>query len=300
AARKARGGISLQRGEVKLRCSGEGQPSEVVPIQETSAHRLVERLMVAANEAVAAWLAARGLPALYRVQDEPDPERVARLVEYAHNFGFETAFGSRITPRGLTAFEEQFQTSSVSPQVRTVLRRVLGRARYQPELAPHFGLASPGYLHFTSPIRRYADLVVHRVVKAHLSGARDRSATDPAHAALAVHINAAASRARRAETERLRQLLARFYADRLGERCTGHVVSIKARGLIVQLDGLGASGLLPTDVLPGGPYTFDRDHEELQAKEGTGRFVVGQALHVAIASTDEDAGSLELELVNDA
>lgn len=299
AARKARGGISLQRGEVKLRCEGEGNPTEVVPLTETSAHRLVERLMVAANEAMASWLAARGLPAFYRVQDEPDPERVARLVEYAHNFGFETAFGARITPRGLTAFEEQFLSSSVAPQVRTVLRRVLGRARYQPEPGPHFGLASPGYLHFTSPIRRYADLAVHRVVKAHLAGARDASLVDTAQSELAEHLNAAAGRARRAETERLRQLLARFYANRLGERCAGHVVSIKARGLIVQLDGLGASGLLPTESLPEGPYRFEREREELQAREGERRFVVGQALEVAIAATDEDAGSLELELVEE-
>lgn len=298
AARKARGGIALQRGEVKLQCEGEGNPTAVVPLVETSAHRLVERLMVAANEAMAGWLAARGLPAFYRVQDEPDPERVARLVAYAHNFGFETAFGARITPRGLSAFEEQFQSSAVAPQVRTVLRRVLGRARYQPEPGPHFGLASPGYLHFTSPIRRYADLAVHRVVKAHLGGTRDASLVDVSQSDLAEHLNQAAGRARRAETERLRQLLARFYADRLGERCTGHVVSIKARGLIVQLDGLGASGLLPADSLPGGPYGFDREREELQAREGERRFVVGQALQVAIAATDEDAGSLELELLS--
>lgn len=297
AARKARGGIALQRGEVKLRCEGEGNPTEVVPLRETSAHRLVERLMVAANEAMASWLAARGLPAFYRVQDEPDAERVARLVDYAHNFGFETAFGARITPRGLSAFEEQFQSSAVAPQVRTVLRRVLGRARYQPQPAPHFGLASPGYLHFTSPIRRYADLAVHRVVKAHLAGSRDASLVDTAQSELSDHLNAAAGRARRAETERLRQLLARFYASRLGERCTGHVVSIKARGLIVQLDGLGASGLLPADSLPDGPYRFEREREELRAREGEGRFVVGQALEVVIAATDEDAGSLELKLV---
>lgn len=296
AARKARGGLEIQRGEVKLRCAGENEPSEVVPIVETSAHRLVERLMVAANEAVAAWLQARGLPGLYRVQDEPEEERVARLVEYARNFGFETAFGSRLTPRGLSAFEEQFQSSSVAPQVRTVLRRVLGRARYQTAHAPHYGLASPGYLHFTSPIRRYADLCVHRVLKAHLLGEREPVALDPGLDALAEQLNERASRASRAETERLRQLLARLFADRLGERFAGRVVAVKPRGLILQLDGLGASGLLPKDALPEGPYELDREREELRAKSGRA-FAIGQALLVALAATDEDEGGLELSLV---
>ena len=295
AARKARGGLEIQRGEVKLCCEGENQPTEVVPIVETSAHRLVERLMVAANEALAAWLKARGLPGLYRVQDEPEPERVERLVEYARNFGFETAFGARLTPRGLSAFEEQFQSSSAAPQVRTVLRRVLGRARYQTAHAPHYGLGSPGYLHFTSPIRRYADLSVHRVVKAHLLGQREAASSDPAQDALAAHLNERASRASRAETERLRQLLARLFADRLGERFAGRVVAVKAHGLVLQLDGLGASGLLPKGALPDGPYELEREHEQL--KSPTRTFSIGQALEVALAATDEDEGGLELSLL---
>jgi ribonuclease R len=284
---------TFSRTEVKVEFDAAGEPVGLAQREENCAHRLIERLMVAANEAVALWLRDRGLPALYRVMDEPPPERVAALAESARQFGFETGFGERLTPRSVAAFEEQFQTATVAPAIRNVFRRVLGHARYDPRPDSHFALGAPLYLHFTSPIRRYADLAVHRIVKAHLHGARDQDPADPARLELAVALNDAAYRAKRAEGERLRMLIARLFTGRIGERYEANVVGVKPFGLIVQLAGLGVSGTVAARDLPGGPYRVSAT-ETLVGAERT--FVVGEALAVEVAGTDEALGRLELVL----
>ncbi len=294
AARAARGGVAIERDEVALDLDAAGEPTAVGVREPTSAHLLIERLMVAANEAVARWLIDRGLPGLFRVQDEPEAEQVERLAELAANFGFATAFGGRLSARGLAAFEEQFRTSAVAPSMRSVMRWLLGRARYQPEPAPHYALAAPAYLHFTSPIRRYPDLVVHRVVKAHLEGRRDAYLETAELEAIAAGVNDAAYRARKAETERLRMLVARLFAGRVGERYRGRVVATRPFGLVVQLDGLGVTGTVATEALGPGPWEVDPATYSLVSKQR--RYMIGEAIEVRVASADEALGRIELEL----
>ena len=122
-------------------------------------------------------------------------DRVEMLSQFAHNFGIEAGFGPELSPRGLAAFEAQFRGTAIAPAMRTVLGKMLGPARYTVHPSPHFGLAAPLYLHFTSPIRRYADLAVHRIVKRYLAGDRSLAAGDPAHEALAEECNRLAYRA---------------------------------------------------------------------------------------------------------
>src|SRR6185295_11156597 len=135
---------------------------------------------------------ARGLPGMFRVHDAPEPERVQQLAELAQNFGLLAGFGPVLTPLGLAAFEAQFREARVAPAIRTVLGRTLGPARYTVHPSQHFGLGAPLYLHFTSPIRRYADLVVHRIVKRYLAGDRGLAAGDPVVETLAQRLNRAA------------------------------------------------------------------------------------------------------------
>ena len=256
--------------------------------------------MVAANEAVAGWLHQRGLPALYRVHDAPEPDRVRSLAAFAANFGFETAFGPQLTPRALAAFEDQFRTARAAPAIRTVVQKTLGPARYSARPAPHFGLGAPLYLHFTSPIRRYPDLAVHRIVKRHLRGARDQQAEDPALEALAADLNELAFRAAKAEDERLRVLAARLFAGRVGERFEGNVISVKPFGLILQLSGTGVTGLVPVESLPGEGHRIHPETLELVAEGGRHRFAVGSALAVEVRGADEAQGRIELALAGDA
>ncbi|MEY4578765.1 MAG: hypothetical protein RL701_3468 [Pseudomonadota bacterium] len=293
ALRSARGGVELVREEAYIALDESNrEPTRVYARANTSAHSLVERLMVVANEAVARWLVERGLPGLFRVHDLPSPEAVRSLTAFAANFGFETGFGSVLTPRALAAFEAQFKHTAVAPALYTVLGRVLGPARYTVHPAPHFGLAAPLYVHFTSPIRRYADLAIQRIVKGYLAGRRDRYAGEPRLDALAGYINRAAYHADKAETERLRALSARLFAARVGETFEGRIVRIRPFGLLVQLAETGVSGTIASEALGVGPFHFDRTSQLLRGPSRS--YMVGEAIVVRIAGASEELGRIDL------
>jgi len=293
--RAARGGVDLGRDEAYVSFDpATREPTGIEPRAENEAHRLVERLMVAANEAVAGWLTARGLPGVFRVHDQPARDRVEMLSQFAHNLGLEAGFGPELSPRGLAAFEAQLRGTAVAPAMRTVLGRMLGPARYTVHPSPHFGLAAPLYLHFTSPIRRYADLAVHRIIKRYLAGDRSLVAGDPAHEALAQDLNRLAYLASKAEAERHRMVVARWFAARVGEHVSGNVVAVKAFGLVVQLKGTGATGTVAMDALPEGPYRVEAGGHA--ASSETRRYVVGEPIEVEIAGTNEELGRVDLTL----
>ncbi len=293
SVRAARGGVELGRDEAYVSFDpATREPTGIAPRGENEAHRLVERLMVAANEAVATWLVDRGLPGVFRVHDRPDPDRVAMLERFAHNFGVEAGFGPELSPRGLAAFETQLRGTAVAPAIRTVLGKMLGPARYTVHPSPHFGLAAPLYLHFTSPIRRYADLAVHRLVRRYLAGDRSLAAGDPSLEALAQEVNRAAYVATKAEAERLRMVVARWFSGKVGERVSGNIVAVKPFGLVVQMKGTGATGTVAMDALPGGPYRVEPGGHAA-ASEGR-RYVVGEPIEVTIAGANEELGRVDL------
>jgi ribonuclease R len=294
AVRSARGGLEIVSEEAYISVDrGTREPTEISARKTNSAHVLIERLMVAANEAVARWIVERGLPGMFRVHDEPDAERTRSLVAFAHNFGFELGLGDgNLTPRGLAALEHQFEGTSVAPAMRHVLGRALGPARYTSKLGPHFGLASEGYLHFTSPIRRYADLTVHRIVKRYLSG--DRTRDDRALESLALHLNDRAFRSTKAEAERVRMLAARFFSSRIGARFGGNIVAIKPFGLVVQMVDTGVTGSIPIEALPKDEYRPDAVGHSLAGARS--RFSIGDSVDVQVAGTDEALGRIDLRL----
>ncbi|ATB32710.1 ribonuclease R family protein [Melittangium boletus] len=294
-ARAGRGGIEMTRDEAFFTFDDvTGEVSGIETVRPTSAHALVERFMVAANEAIAGWLVERGVPALFRVQEGPDPRRVADLEVFARQSGFAPAMGRAPTPLALAAFDRQISGTPEEPALRAVLRRALGSSRYTVVPAPHFGLAAPAYVHFTSPIRRYADLAVHRALKHYLRGRRDFLHEDPDVERLAVHLNERTRATQRAEKERQRLLEARVMAAHVGREFTGRVTRVRGSGLLVQLDSPLVEGLLPTDSLPGGPYTPDERETALVGSART--FPLGMPLRVRVASTDEGLGRVELAL----
>lgn len=296
SVRAARGGVELGRDEAYVSFDpATREPTRIEPRGDTEAHRLVERLMVAANEAVAEWLVSRGLPGVFRVHDRPERDRVEMLERFAHNFGIEAGFGPELSPRGVSAFEAQFRGTTVAPAIRTVLGKMLVPARYTVHPSPHFGLAAPLYLHFTSPIRRYADLLVHRIIKRYLAGDRALVAGDPALEVAAVQINRSAYLASKAEAERHRMVVARWFAQKIGERAQGNVVSVKPFGLVVQLEGTGATGTVAMDALPGGPYRVEGGGYAAVSEER--RFVLGEPVDVVIAGANEELGRVDLTLV---
>lgn len=298
AQRAARGGVEMAREEAYISFDpATRQPASLEARSYTMSHRMVERLMVAANEAIARWLVERGLPGMFRVHDQPDSEQVEMLSASARNFGIEAALGRQLSPRGLAAFESQYRDTPVAPALQTVLARILGPARYTPQAGLHFGLAAPLYLHFTSPIRRYADLAVHRIVKRYLSGDRSQTGDSPSLLALANHLNEAAWRASKAENERYRMLAAQIFAQRIGHRYQANVIMVKPFGLVMQLTGTGSTGTVASDLLPDGPYDYQPEIQAWVSEHQS--FAVGDSLEVEIMSVNEELGRIDLALAEE-
>lgn len=296
-ARARRGGVVIERDEARVTVDPDtGAPQAIEMVRSNAAHLLIERFMVAANEAIAVWMHDRGIPALYRVHDEPEARDVKDLEAFAHNFGFEAALGSRLTPIALSAFDAQIVGTPSELAIRSVLRKALGSARYTVHAGPHFGLAAPLYLHFTSPIRRYADLAVHRAIKQYLHGRREFDVRDPALEELALHINDRARAAARAETDRHRMLAAQLMAGRTNETFTARITRVRPFGLIAQIDTTQVEGIVPIESLPRGPYRPDARETSLEGPSA--RFTIGMPLVLRVATADPALGRIEFALVD--
>jgi ribonuclease R len=295
-ARGRRGGVEFEADETHLVVDANTRRVTIVePLRNTSAHALIERFMVAANEAVASWLHARGVPAAYRVHDEPESEAVARIEQIARNFGFEAGFGPRLTPLALAGLQRQIADAPSAPAILSVLGGALGKARYTVHPAPHFGLGAPLYLHFTSPIRRYADLLVHRAICAYLDGQRP---SDPRPAELEQVCELIGQRARRAElAERdcKRVASARYMSSRIGQQFEGNITAVRPFGLQVQLKGSLLVGTIPGDALPDGPYKLSEARREMVGPSRS--FAIGMPVVVRVSAVDEMQGRIELDLL---
>ena len=291
AVRAARGGVTFDRFETHIKLDDDLEPVEINARRQTPAHLLIERLMVATNEAVARWLFDRGLPGVFRVHPAPDASRVRELEASLERMGYTPGLVDPLSPRAVAALELQLADAGLQPVLQEILGQVLDRASYTPSIGEHFGLGSSGYLHFTSPIRRYADLSVHRIVKSYLDGARDGDAEPSELAALCLHLNDCSARSAKAEASRRRSLTARWAADRIGEAFQGHVIAIKPFGAIVQLEGTGVTGAVPTDSLPG-----EWAHEGHQLVGENDSWAIGDAIAVRIDKVDEDRGRIDLAL----
>lgn len=291
STRQARGGVRILRNEAKIQMGEDGEPIDFTERAENEAHDLVERLMVATNEAVGRWLVDRHVPGVFRVHPAPAEKQVQALADSARRAGLRPGFGPSLTPRSLAAFEHQYAHTPSARAMSSILGKILGPALYQPEADQHFGLGSPTYLHFTSPIHRYADLAVHRMVKAFLQGQRNFDGTRGQLGELSERLNDLGRRASKAEAERERMLAARFFKKKVGERFDGRVVAAKTFGLVVYLFGSGVTATLPNDHLPdGAEYRGDR------FDWGSGQLRVGDKVKVEVADADEELGRIELAL----
>jgi ribonuclease R len=295
AFRARRGGVRIAHEEAKITYDPVTKTASGVQVQKpNSAHIMIERFMVAANEAIAKWLTERGVATLLRVHDVPGKEAVRDLTEIAENFGYAAGFGDKLTPLALAAFDAQIENSPVEPAIRSVLLRSLGPARYQVKPAAHFGLAAPLYLHFTSPLRRYADFSVHRTIKAYLRGRRDWTLDDPTTESLGRHVNERARSSTRAENDRRKMIMAQWMADRVGQRFTGRITRLKSFALVVQLDASLAEGSVSVESLSGGPYELLPRETHLRGAKRT--FTVGQSVKVKVIGADVSLGRVDFSL----
>src|SRR5436190_1165468 len=295
-ARRARGVLELDLTEHRVVLDAERRPIAIVPRHRLDSHRLIEEFMILANVAAAEELEARHQPCMYRVHDAPAPEKLDALRDFLDELGIPglaLAKGQVIRPALFNRLLEKVRGTPEAPIVNELVLRSQAQAVYSPNNLGHFGLALPRYAHFTSPIRRYADLVVHRALTA--PAGRTPMAGE-ALAATAEHISITERRAAAAERAALDRYRATLLAAAIGTVYEARITGIAPFGFFISLPESGADGLVPVSTLPSDYYDHDARRHRLVGRRSGQEFALGDAVTVRLAEADPVGGRLMFRL----
>ncbi len=282
--RRRRGYLDLDVPEPRIVLGADGEVDTVLPKARHEAHQMIEEAMVAANEAVAHVFAAAEEPAIFRTHDRPSAELLARLRAQLELLGVDPGKNVRPNAGRLTTFLRKVADHPQAALLNVLLLRSMARAVYEEEPAPHFGLGAPEYLHFTSPIRRYPDLAVHRLVKARLNGGDMLGAE--ALEALAAHCGRRESLAMDAERSVLDLYKALMLRKHLGEEFEGTVVSVVGFGVFVQLDDYPAEGVLAVEDMHDDYYELEESGLALVGRRTGNAWTLGDRARVRVDAVD--------------
>lgn len=299
-ARAKRQPLDLDLPERKVVLSEDGKVQSVNFADRLEAHKLIEECMILANVAAAETLIAKKTPQLFRVHEEPPPEKLETLRDVAEGAGLTLAKGQVLKTAHINQLLRAAAGTDHSEVVNMSTLRAMTQAYYAPANFGHFGLALKAYAHFTSPIRRYADLIVHRaLITAHGWGDDGLTPADMERLeSTAEHISETERRSMVAERDTTDRYLAAFLSERVGEDFTGRISGIAKFGAFVRLDGTGADGLLPVRSLGREFFHFDRDAGTLTGSD-TGTVIgLGQRVTVRLTEAAPVTGGLELDLVD--
>src|SRR6056297_321739 len=299
AARKRRQPLNLDLPERKIVLAEDGTVASVNFSERLDAHKLIEEFMVLANVAAAEALIAKKTPLLFRVHEEPPPEKMESLRETADAAGFTLAKGQVLKTAHLNQLLDAAAGSDEAELINLATLRSMTQAYYAPSNFGHFGLALQAYAHFTSPIRRYADLVVHRaLVLAHGWGDDGLRPQDiDKLETTAQHISDTERRSMTAERDTTDRYLAAFLSERIGSEMTGRISGIQRFGAFVKLDETGADGLIPIRSIGAEYFHFDREAQTLMGSETGMTLSLGQRVTVRLAEAVPVTGGLMLELL---
>ena len=297
-AREARGTLELDLPERRVFITKEGQIDRIEARERLDSHRLIEEFMIAANVAAAEALEKKRWPCMYRVHDRPDETRIEALREFLDTLDLRLAKGQVILPKHFTQLLGQARGTPYAEMISTLVLRSQAQAVYAPENLGHFGLALQRYAHFTSPIRRYADLLVHRaLIGAYEFGEGVLEKVEPKDfAETGVHISATERRAAAAERDAIDRYVAAFLADKIDAEFVGRISGVARFGLFVNLRGSGADGIIPISTLPNDFYDHDEDRHALVGRRTGRRFQLGQTVTVRLVEADPLTGGITLEL----
>jgi ribonuclease R len=298
AAREKRGPLELDLPERQVVLDEKGRITSVAPRERLDAHRLVEDFMIAANVAAARALEAKTAPVMYRVHEPPSREKLVALKDYLDTFDVEFTLGQVIKPATFNRIIERIGDAEFRPEVMEQLLRTQMQARYSPERLGHFGLALATYAHFTSPIRRYADLLVHRaLVSAYKLG---EGGLPPAEAEKFEEIGELISRLERrameAERETLDRYVAAFLADQVGQLADCRITGVQPFGFFATVEELGGDGLVLASTLGTEYFRYDEMAQQLVGDETGETYRLGQRLKLRIVETNPVSGGLRFEL----
>jgi ribonuclease R len=299
ARRYERGSLDFDLPEPKLVLSASGQMTGIVATERLFSMRAIEEFMLAANEAVARQLARAGVPALFRVHEPPDPMRVAEFRELVSSFGHRVpAPDAALTPQDFQGILRQVEGKPEEKLVSYLLLRTMKLARYHEADLGHFGLAAEHYAHFTSPIRRYPDLVVHRALRA-LRQRRDaeREALSLQQMpGAALHLSEMERRADEAERELTEWKKVRFMADKLGEVFDGYITGVQGFGLFVELQEVYVQGLVHVSSMTDDYYAFHEKSHTLRGERAGKSYRLGDRVRVQVARVDLERRQIDFAL----
>ncbi len=335
-ARVQRGAVDFETTETQIVCDDAGRIEKIVPRKRNDAHRLIEEAMLAANVCSADFIQGQKRVGLFRVHEGPTPEKLEALRAYLKAMGVNATLSDEPGPKEFQAIARATQDRPEAQQIHAMLLRSMQQAIYTPINSGHFGLAYDAYTHFTSPIRRYPDLLVHRVIKAILAGGQYHLPTLPtpgeAHAKLAkrlqknarspaasgagasarvtsaeqmawqaagLHCSANERRADEASRDVEAWLKCKYMRDHLGEEFAGVVSSATGFGLFVTLDDMYVEGLVHITELGGEYFRFDEVRQELRGERTGIRYGLGSRVRVQVSRVDLDGRRIDFRLVND-
>ncbi|SDJ92838.1 ribonuclease R [Microbulbifer yueqingensis] len=330
-ARTKRGAMDFEKPEVQFRFTEDRKIEKIVPVIRNDAHKMIEEFMLSANVATADFLKQQKMPALYRVHEGPQDKKLTTLRAFLDARGLRLAGGNKPRPAHFDQLLTQAGQRSDAQTIRTMMLRSLSQAEYSPDNRGHFGLAYSAYAHFTSPIRRYPDLMVHRAIRSvirqpgqrtilpqalksifgagkamvqrfdsaeilapHKSYPYDMAAMET----LAEHCSNASRRADKASWDVEAWLKCEFMQDFVGETFPGHVSSVTNFGLFIELDDIQVEGLVHVTALKKDYYHFDAGRQCLTGERSNTRFAIGDAIEVRVVRVDMDRRKIEFALAN--
>jgi ribonuclease R len=298
AARNKREPLELDIPERRVMLDEKGRIASIAPRDRLDAHRLVEDYMIAANVAAARALEARKAPVMYRVHEAPGREKLVALKDYLATFGIEFALGQVIKPATFNRIIERIGDDDARTEIMEQLLRTQMQARYGPERLGHFGLSLATYAHFTSPIRRYADLLVHRaLVSAYRLGDGGLPpGEDEKFDQIGEQISMLERRAMEAERETIDRYVAAYLADRVGQLVDCRITGVQPFGFFATVEGLGGDGLVLAQTLGQEYFRYDEAARQLVGDESGETYRAGQKLTLKLAEANPVSGSLRFEL----
>ncbi len=300
--RMARGALDLDLPEAEVSFDGKGRVRDVRKAPRWESHRLIEEFMLAANEAVAERLFSQGVPLLFRIHEDPDPDKVDRFLDLAKQYGHSP--GPRGAGRAFAGLPELLERLSGMPEepfLAKLLLRSLQQARYSDINSGHFGLASKLYTHFTSPIRRYPDLVVHRILKTVLAGRHKTASARHYYRKLEEIARLASQRERLAlEAERtiVKWLCAEFMGRRLGDEFEARITGVKPSGFFVELERPFVEGFVSVQTLHDDYYGFKPRTQALVGERRRRTFRLGDSVRVRVDRVDRRRRQIDFSLAS--